>query len=48
MIIEGVEFVTTDWAKVPATQHRGETGTATWRTLQVGNIRVRRVEYSAG
>jgi quercetin dioxygenase-like cupin family protein len=48
MIIEGVEFVTTDWAKVPATQHRGETGTATWRTLEVGNIRVRRVEYSAG
>lgn len=48
MTIQGVEFMTTDWAKVPATQHVGETGTATWRTLEVGNIRVRRVDYSAG
>ncbi len=48
MIIERVDFMTTDWAKVAATTHRGETGTATWRTLEVGNIRVRMVEYSAG
>ena len=48
MIIERVDFVTTDWDRVPATEHAGETGTATWRTLEVGNLRVRRVEYSAG
>jgi hypothetical protein len=48
MRIEGVPFATTDWATVPATEHPGTTGTATWRTVEVGNIRVRMVEYSAG
>src|SRR5205814_6843388 len=48
MKIENVPFVTTDWSKVPATEHRGETGVATWRTVEVGNLRVRMVEYSAG
>ena len=41
-------FVTTDWNTVPATEHPGETGMALWRTLNVGEIRVRMVEYSAG
>ncbi|RPH33433.1 MAG: hypothetical protein EHM93_04825 [Bacteroidales bacterium] len=41
-------FQTTDWNKVPATKHKGETGVAYWRTQQFGNIRVRMVEYSAG
>ena len=41
-------FGTTDWSKVPQTEHEGETGVAYWRTLQFGGIRVRFVEYSAG
>ena len=41
-------FITTDWNNVPATEHPGETGMALWRTLNVGEIRVRMVEYSAG
>lgn len=43
-----IPFGTTDWAAVPATEHEGETGTATWRTRQFGTIRVRMVAYSPG
>ncbi len=48
MKIENVPFMTTDWKNVPATTHPGETGTAYWQTIEVGNIRVRIVKYSAG
>jgi len=48
MRIEDVPFGVTDWASVPRTQHPGETGTASWRTKEIGNIRVRMVEYSPG
>lgn len=41
-------FFTTDWSQVPATEHPGETGTALWRTLDIGDLRVRMVEYSPG
>jgi quercetin dioxygenase-like cupin family protein len=44
--IAAVPFMTTDWSNVPETAHPGETGTAYWRTLEVGNIRVRMVRYS--
>jgi hypothetical protein len=48
MRIEDVAFCTTVWDTVPATEHKGETGTAIWRTLETGNIRVRMVEYTPG
>lgn len=48
MKIEGIPFGTTDWSQVPPTEHPGETGMATWRTLEMGNVRVRMVEYSPG
>lgn len=41
-------FTTTDWSAVPETTRSGETGTATWRTIEAGDIRVRRVDYSPG
>ncbi len=41
-------FTTTDWASVPSTEHPGERGVARWRTIQVGEVRVRMVEYSPG
>ncbi len=44
----GIPFGTTDWAEVPATEHKGEQGFALWRTRQFGDIRVRMVEYSPG
>ncbi len=46
MQITNVPFMTTEWKNVPATNHSGETGYATWKTLEVGNVRVRIVEYS--
>jgi hypothetical protein len=48
MIIENVPFQVMDWSRQPAKRHEGETGFALWRTLEVGNIRVRMVEYSPG
>ena len=46
--ISEVSFVLTDWAQVECTEHKGETGTAYWRTLNFGDIRVRMVEYTPG
>ncbi|MGE3917774.1 MAG: DHCW motif cupin fold protein, partial [Hyphomicrobiaceae bacterium] len=48
MQMTDIPFGTTDWAGVPQTEHKGETGIATWRTRQFGAIRVRMVEYSPG
>ena len=48
MNMDEIPFVTTDWSTVAVTEHKGETGTAIWRTQQFGPIRVRMVEYSPG
>ena len=48
MLLTNIPFGTTDWSAVEATEHRGEAGTALWRTRQFGAIRVRMVEYSPG
>ncbi|AKZ26122.1 hypothetical protein G7939_10480 [Ralstonia solanacearum] len=45
-------FGTTDWSRIEPTEHKGETGMATWRTCHFGaepdRIRVRMVEYTPG
>jgi hypothetical protein len=46
--IQNVPFITTDWESIVPTKHPGENGFASWRTFEVGNIRVRLVEYSPG
>lgn len=48
MQMNDIPFGTTDWSEVPATEHRGETGMAYWRTRNFGAMRVRMVEYSPG
>jgi len=48
MKIQDVPFCTVDWDKVEPTEHPGETGKAYWRTFEMGNIRVRMVEYTPG
>ena len=48
MHIEQVPFMTTDWSAVPPTEHPGASGKAVWRTVEVGNVRVRMVDYSPG
>jgi hypothetical protein len=39
-------FMTTDWQRVPTTEHPGASGVAVWRTVEAGDVRVRIVEYS--
>ena len=46
MEMQGIPFGTTDWQDVERTEHRGETGVASWRTRTFNGIRVRIVEYS--
>lgn len=48
MQIREIPFEATDWARIPAVEHPGATGTARWRTRQLGEIRVRMVDYSPG
>ncbi len=48
MRIQNVPFGVVDWEKVKPVEHKGETGTSFWRTVETGNIRVRKVEYSEG
>jgi quercetin dioxygenase-like cupin family protein len=43
-----IPFQTIDWTSVLRTEHKGETGTSFWQTLQFGNLRLRIVEYSPG
>jgi hypothetical protein len=48
MKIEGVPFSIPDWSTIEPVEYAGETGKAIWRTIEVGNIRVRKVEYGPG
>lgn len=42
-----IPFQTIDWSVLPKTEHKGETGTAFWQTLQLPGLRIRMVEYTA-
>lgn len=48
MRMADIPFGTTDWSGVEPSEHKGERGTAYWRTRQFGDIRVRMVDYTAG
>ncbi len=51
MNIDSVPFTAIDWQAVAQTEHRAGpegAGTAWWRTVQVGALRVRLVEYAPG
>ena len=48
MEMSDIPFGTTDWSSIEASEHKGETGVAYWRTQNFGSVRVRMVEYSAG
>lgn len=48
MQIPANPFTVTDWSAVPATEHPGDPGMALWRTIELGDIRIRMVEYSPG
>ena len=46
--MDPLPMFTTDWSQVAPVEHPGITGFALWRTQNVGDIRVRMVEYSPG
>jgi len=46
--IPPIAFTATNWAGIEPTRHEGEEGFALWHTMNVGDIRIRVVEYSAG
>jgi quercetin dioxygenase-like cupin family protein len=48
MRLSDIPFQAIDWSRIAPTEHRGESGVATWRTVEVGNVRARVVEYSPG
>jgi quercetin dioxygenase-like cupin family protein len=48
MQIADIPFGTTDWSDIVPTEHKGDVGTAFWRTRNFGSIRVRMVEYTPG
>ena len=48
MQMSEIPFGTTDWSAIERTEHKGERGTAWWRTRNFGAIRVRLVEYTPG
>ena len=45
---KNIPFQTIDWTTVPKTEHKGESGTAFWQTIQFNGLRIRIVEYSKG
>ena len=48
MKIPALPFTVTDWSGVEPTRHLGDAGYALWRTMEIGDIRIRQVEYSPG
>lgn len=46
--MSSIPFGTTDWSQLERTEHKGERGSAYWRTQHFGDIRVRMVEYTPG
>ncbi len=48
MIEKSVPFGVTNWAALPAEEHKGESGTSFWRTVERGGLRMRTIDYSPG
>lgn len=47
MVNPAIAFQTIDWKHIARTEHKGETGTAYWQTIEFDGLRIRYVEYSA-
>jgi uncharacterized cupin superfamily protein len=48
MELINIPFEVTDWGKIEEVEHKGEQGSAFWKTQEFGRIRVRFVRYSPG
>jgi hypothetical protein len=45
---KNIPFRLIDWTSIQHTDHEGESGSATWKTVQFPGLRIRIVEYSKG
>jgi hypothetical protein len=43
---KNIPFRWIDWTTVPKTEHKGDTGTSFWQTLEFSGLRIRIVEYT--
>jgi len=41
-----IPFQNINWTQIEKTEHKGETGTSFWQSIQLGGLRIRLVEYS--
>ena len=41
-----IPYQTIDWSAIEKVEHKGETGTSFWQTIQKDGLRIRIVEYS--
>ena len=48
MIIKQFPFQTLDWSTIPKEEQKGEAGFVYRQVFKMGDIRIRKVEYSAG
>jgi hypothetical protein len=48
MKLPSIPFSVADWSKIPPVEHPGEQGSAFWRTIELGDVRIRLVEYTPG
>lgn len=46
MNINNFPFTQINWQNIEAEEHKGSTGFASWKTVMLGEIRIRLVEYS--
>lgn len=46
--LNSIPFQNIDWDSIPKTEHKGETGTSFWQTVEFKGLRIRIVEYSEG
>ncbi len=48
MQMNHIPFAATDWSTVERVEKSAQAGQAFWQTLQYGDLRVRKVEYTPG
>jgi hypothetical protein len=46
--MSNIPFQHINWSDIEKVEHKGETGTSFWQTIQLGGLRIRIVEYSKG
>jgi hypothetical protein len=46
--MSNIPFQTLDWTGIEIVEHKGDTGSAFWQTVQYEGLRIRLVEYTSG